>query len=274
MLRTPRRRGAGRHPGPRHRPRHPVRAHPEPGPAAGRALRRRPPRRGRARVATGAASGCRRVPLDIVECPDRRLARGRAGAGGRDHRRRRSTELTILLPRRGFAAGWRRLLHDRSADRIAAAVAQLPHVNATIVPFQLTQGWPGAAPARRRGRSRCPARPGAWPGSSDVASGPGGGHRPHRRGAVAPAGPGGGADPQRPGADPHRDAQPRDASWPTTRARSSSSSRAGAGSPGSPQGARLVASGMVGAWEGQLAILNPDYELIAGPDTELAELED
>ena len=51
------------------------------------------------------------------------------------------TELTVLLPRRGFAAGWRRLLHDRSADRIAAAVGHLPHVNATIVPFQLSGGW-------------------------------------------------------------------------------------------------------------------------------------
>jgi RecG-like helicase len=38
--------------------------------------------------------------------------------------------------------------------------------------------------------------------------------------------------------------------------------------PGIQQGARLVASGTVGAWEGRLAILNPDYELIAGPDTE------
>ena len=37
--------------------------------------------------------------------------------------------------------------------------------------------------------------------------------------------------------------------------------------PGIQQGARLVAQGMVGAWEGQLAILNPEYELIAGPDT-------
>jgi RecJ-like exonuclease len=37
--------------------------------------------------------------------------------------------------------------------------------------------------------------------------------------------------------------------------------------PGIQQGAKLVAQGMVGAWEGRLAILNPDYELIAGPDT-------
>lgn len=41
--------------------------------------------------------------------------------------------------------------------------------------------------------------------------------------------------------------------------------------PGIQQGARLVAEGMVGSWEGRLAILNPDYELIAGPDTEQVE---
>src|SRR5580704_12036018 len=83
--------------------------------------------------------GLSRMPLDIIECPDRRLARcalelaAQTTADG-------TTELSILLPRRGFAAGWRRLLHDRSADRIAAGVGQLPHVNATIVPFQLTRG--------------------------------------------------------------------------------------------------------------------------------------
>ncbi len=42
--------------------------------------------------------------------------------------------------------------------------------------------------------------------------------------------------------------------------------------PGIQQGARLVAQGTVGAWEGRLAILNPDYELIAGPDTEEVDL--
>jgi RecJ-like exonuclease len=42
--------------------------------------------------------------------------------------------------------------------------------------------------------------------------------------------------------------------------------------PGIQQGARLVAQGTVGAWEGRLAILNPEYELIAGPDTEEVDL--
>ena len=41
--------------------------------------------------------------------------------------------------------------------------------------------------------------------------------------------------------------------------------------PGIQQGVSLVAQGTVGAWEGHLAILNPDYELMAGLDT--AEVE-
>ncbi|MHB8594003.1 MAG: APC family permease, partial [Acidimicrobiales bacterium] len=93
--------------------------------------------------------GLSRLPLDIIECPDRRLARAALELAA-ETTRDGSTELTILLPRRGFAAGWRRLLHDRSADRIAAAVAALPHVNATIVPFQLVGRWPAQAASSRR----------------------------------------------------------------------------------------------------------------------------
>jgi RecG-like helicase len=36
--------------------------------------------------------------------------------------------------------------------------------------------------------------------------------------------------------------------------------------PGIKQGARLVAEGMVGAWNGRRAMLNPDYELLAGAE--------
>jgi amino acid transporter len=213
--------------------------------------------------------GLSRVPLDIMECPDRRLARGAlelaaeiTGDG--------QTELTILLPRRGFAAGWRRLLHDRSADRIAAAVAQLPHVNATIVPFQLAHGWPGL----RRRDGEGPHRPG--------------------RGAI---GLDGALGPKAAGTIPIGDVQWRQRVRVAGRIRSVRvPTRTGTPNletvladgtgqillvfqgrrriPGISQGARLVASGMVGAWEGQLAILNPDYELIAGPDTGVAELED
>jgi hypothetical protein len=41
--------------------------------------------------------------------------------------------------------------------------------------------------------------------------------------------------------------------------------------PGIEPGARLVAEGMVGAWGRRLAILNPDYELVAGADPDAPE---
>jgi amino acid transporter len=78
-----------------------------------------------------------RVPLTMVECPDRRLVRGVAElalntvVGDR-------AEVTVLLPRRTFGRWSQRLLHDRTADRIAEAVGRIPHVAATIVPFDTT----------------------------------------------------------------------------------------------------------------------------------------
>ncbi|MGC8470859.1 MAG: amino acid permease [Acidimicrobiales bacterium] len=80
--------------------------------------------------------GGSRLPLDIVEVPDRRLGRAalelaaETVADG-------DTECTVLLPRRGFEWGWQRLLHDRTADKIAGVVSQVPHVSATIVPYNL-----------------------------------------------------------------------------------------------------------------------------------------
>ena len=106
--------------------------------------------------------GLTQLPLDIEECEDRRLTRAalelaaETVADG-------ETELTFLLPRRGFAAGWQRLLHDATADDIAAAVSQLAHVNATVVPYQLTGGWL----SRRR----------EWRRRPDVAGRPGRGSR-------------------------------------------------------------------------------------------------
>jgi len=78
-----------------------------------------------------------RVPLSIVECADRRLIRGAAElalntvVGDR-------AEVTVLLPRRTFGRWSQRLLHDRTADGIAEAVGRIPHVAATIVPFDTT----------------------------------------------------------------------------------------------------------------------------------------
>ncbi len=79
--------------------------------------------------------GLTRLPLDVIECPDRRLGRGTLelaveAADGQ-------TEVSILLPRRAYRRAWGRILHDNTADRIVAVVSKVPHVNATIVPFDV-----------------------------------------------------------------------------------------------------------------------------------------
>ncbi|HEX7404707.1 MAG TPA: OB-fold nucleic acid binding domain-containing protein [Candidatus Nanopelagicaceae bacterium] len=76
------------------------------------------------------------VPLELVDCPDRRLPNAavdyaiRAIAGS-------DVELTLLLPRRSYSFFLGRILHDRTAEAIAAPISQLPGVVATIVPFDV-----------------------------------------------------------------------------------------------------------------------------------------
>ena len=89
--------------------------------------------------------GFTQFPLDIVECPDRRVARAAlelasATTAGHD------TELTILIPRREYTSIWHRLLHDRSSNAIVAALGDTPHCNVTIVPYHLGRGRPDAEP--------------------------------------------------------------------------------------------------------------------------------
>lgn len=223
--------------------------------------------------------GLTQLPLDIEECEDRRLTRAalelaaETVADGQ-------TELTILLPRRGFAAGWQRVLHDATADHIADAVSQLAHVNATVVPYQLAGGWfsrrrewrrkprTGRAPSRAgRAADRAADRHAAALASFDRAA-----FGEKGRGTV-----------------PIGEAQWRHRVRVAGRVRSVRvQPRAGTSNlecvladssgkillvfqgrrriPGIQPGARLVVEGMVGDWARRQAILNPDYELVAGSE--------
>jgi hypothetical protein len=103
------------------------------------------------------------VVLDLVDCPDRRLAKAAAemvlaevnlpGVG-----------VTAVLPRRSYTPLLGRLLHDRSADKIASVVSQIPHAAATIVPFDV-RSRVEVLLARDRERATSPA--------GDHAPGPG-----------------------------------------------------------------------------------------------------
>jgi amino acid transporter len=76
------------------------------------------------------------VVLDFVDCPDRRLARCAAELVGAEAAQP-GVGVTAILPRRGYSPLLGRLLHDRTADKIAAVVSRIPHAAATIVPFDV-----------------------------------------------------------------------------------------------------------------------------------------
>jgi len=106
---------------------------------------------------------CADVPLELIDCPDRRLANAavdyaiRATAAN-------DVELTLLLPRRSYSKvlGW--LLHDQTAEDIARPISQLERVVATIIPFDVEKIISGQssweAPAEKKSESiqNVPAR--------------------------------------------------------------------------------------------------------------------
>ncbi|MGD0882903.1 MAG: amino acid permease [Acidimicrobiales bacterium] len=218
-------------------------------------------------------------PLDIQECEDRRLTRAALELAA-ETVADRQTELTILLPRRVFASGWQRVLHDNTADHIATAVGHLEHVNATVVPYQLSGGWWSNRREWRRDLT------GAVPSAHGVRAA----DRAAGRELAAKAKSHREAFGERArGTIPIGDAQWRQRVRVAGRVRSVRvQPRAGTSNlecllvddsgmlllvfqgrrriPGIQPGARLVVEGMVGDWARRQAILNPDYELIAGPD--------
>jgi len=222
--------------------------------------------------------GFSRLPLDILECPDRRLAAAAASVvaeGLADG----ETEVSVLIPRRQYSRAWHRLLHDRSGDAIVEAVSLLPHANATIVPYQLDRRAPADQIGAAGGQQ-----------SNDVASGA------QRRAATTMAIPVGvdlgpdvtpaaevayrqrltaggritGLRVQPFGGNPSLEVTLSDASGRFTLVFPGRRSI-----PGLTLGATITASGMVGNHKGRLAMLNPTYEILAAatpvPSTRVLE---
>ncbi|MGH3274694.1 MAG: amino acid permease [Streptosporangiaceae bacterium] len=76
------------------------------------------------------------IALDFVDCPDRRLA---AAAAAIVHTEAQlpGVGVTAILPRRSYTPLVGRVLHDRTADRMAGVISRIPHAVATIVPFDV-----------------------------------------------------------------------------------------------------------------------------------------
>jgi hypothetical protein len=192
-------------------------------------------------------------------------------------------------------------LHDRTADKIAAVLGQVPHVSATIVPFAVG-GGPMGERVRSYGRSVQQrarlGRMGAGGTETVDAEGRSGVDRigrrdgPRRPGAVLAADE---TLAQRAGATtPIAAVVPRQRVRVAGRVKSVRvQPRAGTsnlecvlsdgtggillvfqGRPriaGIDPGARLVAEGMVGTWTRRPAMLNPSFELVQGAPSDPAE---
>jgi amino acid transporter len=78
----------------------------------------------------------RGVVLNLIDCPDRRLARAASELVSAEAAQP-GTHVTVVLPRRSYSPFLGRFLHDRTADRIAAVVSRIPQSVATIVPFDV-----------------------------------------------------------------------------------------------------------------------------------------
>jgi hypothetical protein len=76
------------------------------------------------------------VALDFIDCPDRRLAKAASDLVQREIEDA-GTHVTVILPRRTYSPLLGRLLHDRTADKIAQVVSRLPRSAATIVPYDV-----------------------------------------------------------------------------------------------------------------------------------------
>jgi amino acid transporter len=86
--------------------------------------------------------------LRVVDCPDRRIIRAAQLFVAKARDEQRDTNVTVLLPRRTFAPLFGRLLHDRTADKIARAVSIIPDAAATIVPYDVQTRIEEAYPER------------------------------------------------------------------------------------------------------------------------------
>jgi len=76
------------------------------------------------------------IPLEMIDAPDRRLVRASLELVSREAAQK-STQVTVVLPRRGYAPLLGRILHDRTADKIAEVVSRVPNAAATIIPFDV-----------------------------------------------------------------------------------------------------------------------------------------
>jgi amino acid transporter len=76
------------------------------------------------------------VPLEMIDTADRRLLRAAQDLVRREAEQP-GTQVTVVLPRRSFSPLIGRMLHDRTADKIAGVVSRIPNAAAVVIPFDV-----------------------------------------------------------------------------------------------------------------------------------------
>ena len=84
--------------------------------------------------------------LRIIDCPDRHLSRSAQELVLQVKKEHPDSKVTVLLPRRTYSALLGRLLHDRTADKMARAVSRIPGATAIIVPYDIESRIARVAP--------------------------------------------------------------------------------------------------------------------------------
>ena len=120
------------------------------------------------------------IPFEMIDTPDRRLVHASQELVQHEAEQP-GTQVTVVLPRRSFSPLIGRMLHDRTADKIAAAVSRIPNAAATIIPFdvesrvRILEHRQAAQAERTDGTTAADAareRPGAAGGRQSVVAAP------------------------------------------------------------------------------------------------------
>jgi len=200
--------------------------------------------------------GFERFPLDVIECPDRRLDRVAAEVVARELIDQQ-TEVTVLLPRREYPRAWQRLFHDHTADSIAKPLTGLAHCNVTIVPFHM--GSTDVSLTRRTSSTSTDLGTFEFPDDrTPIAD-----LQPRQRARVAGKVYGVRVQPR--SGTPTFELTVVDESGALTVAFFGRRSLAGV-----VAGTRIAVEGVVSEKGGQIAMLNPEYEILLDP-THVAE---
>jgi hypothetical protein len=87
--------------------------------------------------------------LEMIDCPHRQLRLAAHGLVEQVLRDYPDARVTVLLPRRTYSPLVGRLLHDRTADKIARTISRIPNASAQIVAFDVESRIARAIRVRR-----------------------------------------------------------------------------------------------------------------------------